>query len=98
YLFLIIPIIFFSVFHYSNSIYQAYNLVDKGSRYASYYKSIVSVLFTISVLFFFFFIEDKENAIIYCIYPLSFLGLVYLIKEFRFKKIWKSFQIIIQTV
>ncbi|RFN59165.1 oligosaccharide flippase family protein [Marixanthomonas ophiurae] len=92
YLFLIVPILFFAIFHYSNSIYQAYNLVEKGSKYASYYKSLVSILFTVSILLFFFTIEEKEFSIIYCTYPLFIIGIIYLIKDFSIKAVITSFK------
>lgn len=98
YLFLIIPILFFALFHYSNSIYQSYNLVVKGSRYASMYKNIVSILFSISVLGFFFFIEDKEMSIVYSSYPLLILGFIYLIKDFDFGQVSSVFKRVKETL
>lgn len=98
YLILIVPILFYSIFHYSNSIYQAYNLVQKGSKYASLYKTIVSILFTISILLFFFFIEEKEFSIIYCTFPLLLLGLIYFAKDFDLGTIKHGCQSLMETI
>ncbi len=98
YLFLIVPILFYSIFHYSNSIYQAYNLVQKGSKYAAIYKSIVSILFTVSILISFFIIEEKELAIIYCTFPLLLLGMVYFFNDFNFQTIKNGCQSLWETL
>jgi O-antigen/teichoic acid export membrane protein len=98
YLFLIIPILFFSLFHYSNSIYQAYNLVVKGSRYTSNYKNVVSVLFSIAVLGFFFSIEEKEMAIVYSSYPLIIIGIIYFMWDFDFGKLKSVFFRVSSTI
>lgn len=98
YFFLIVPVLFFTIFHYSNSIYQAYNLVERGSKYASLYKGIVSIFFTASVLIFFFIIEDKELALIYCTYPLLLIGTIYFIKNFSFQRVINSYNNIAHTL
>lgn len=98
YLFLVVPILFFAIFHYSNSIFQAYNLVDKGSNYASVYKSVVSVLFTGSILIAFYFVDRKELSLVYCTYPLFLIGIAYLVKNIKKVKIHQAAKSIIRTL
>lgn len=85
YHFLMIPILYFATFHYSNSITQSYNLVFHGSSNSSRYKMLFSPVFAIVLLFFFYISEEKEKSLLYTCYPMFIFGTAYLVFETKTK-------------
>jgi O-antigen/teichoic acid export membrane protein len=82
---LMIPILFFSLFHYSGSIIQSFNLVFYGSNFSSYYKIVVSIIF--NVLIFLCLSKYNELSLVrstYFILPVVFI--YYCFKYHQFYK------------
>ena len=102
YALLVIPVLYYATFHYSNSIIQSYNLVQKGSVFASKYKYIFSILFNGLLLLTVYLVEEKEKSLIYVSYPLITIGIIYFLydikKEYHrgsfifFKKYYRVFR------
>lgn len=96
---LIIPFLFYSIF-FTGGIAQSYILVQKGSDYASVYKSIISLLFYGVIFLLIYFFDVSGKAYVYVSYILLPFSLVYLWKEFtkqniiiyKLKKYWKLFK------
>ncbi len=61
---ILLPVLFYSLFFYSNSIIQSFNLVENGSNYTAYYKIIGSILFNSLVIFFLLNIKEKSKSLI----------------------------------
>lgn len=74
---LVLSLFYFSVFHYSNSTIQSYNLVMHGSAFASKYKIVVSILFSAVLLAIFYFTNYNVRSLIYAGSIFSVLFLVY---------------------
>ena len=97
--FLIIPFVFYALF-FNGGIVPAFLLVYKGSNQASYYKSIISVLFYAIILIALYYFDVKGQAYIvvnYIILPVAALYLTFLIfKEdivmHEVKKYWGLFK------
>ena len=97
--FLIIPFVFYALF-FNGGIVPAFLLVYKGSNQASYYKSIISVLFYAIILIALYYFDVKGQAYIvvnYIILPLAALYLTFLFfKEdiviHEVKKYWGLFK------
>ncbi|MGY8885239.1 MAG: oligosaccharide flippase family protein [Flavobacteriales bacterium] len=97
--FLIIPFVFYALF-FNGGIVPAFLLVYKGSNQASYYKSIISVLFYAIILIALYYFDVKGQAYIvvnYIILPLAALYLTFLffkedIVMHEVKKYWGLFK------
>lgn len=74
---LVLSLFYFSVFHYSNSTIQSYNLVMHGSAFASKYKIIVSVGFASILMSVFYLTGFDAKSLIYTGSILSVLFLFY---------------------
>ena len=86
--FLLIPLIFYSCFFYSNSIIQSFNLVYYGSNFSSIYKVLVSFLFNTSVLIMIYFTKEEAFSLIKSTYLiLIFTVVFYLFKVYSFYKL-----------
>ena len=83
YAILVIPVVYYATFHYSNSIIQSYNLVQKGSVFASKYKYLFSSIFNGLLLLLVCFIDEKEKSIIYVSYPLIVVGVGYFLYDLK---------------
>ena len=98
-LFLIIPFVFYALF-FNGGILPAYLLVFKGSNAASYYKSIVSVLFygVIFILIYYFDISSFAYVNVnYILIPFTTLYLLFLLYKHRIMwsetlKYWRLFR------
>lgn len=87
YLFLLIPILFYSLF-FSNGIVQVYLLVAKGSNTASVYKIIVSCIFYALVFFLIIYKEKPSFAFVdstIFLFPIGTVFLILLIRSIRAK-------------
>jgi len=101
YVFLWRAVLFYSLFFYSNSIVQVFNLVENGSNRNALYKIIGSLIFNSLIVFFVIYSNDKSKAIIYAStfalviylpYLLMVLHKYYVNKYFvHFRKYFKLF-------
>lgn len=98
-LFLVVPFVFYALF-FTGGITHSYLLVQKGSDYASYYKSIVSVLFYLIVFISIYNFDIKGKAYVYVNYVLLPALLIYIsfqLKSQQFvlskiKRYWRLFK------
>ncbi|WP_339610480.1 oligosaccharide flippase family protein, partial [uncultured Planktosalinus sp.] len=98
-LFLVVPFVFYALF-FTGGITHSYLLVQKGSDYASYYKSIVSVLFYLIIFISIYSFGVKGKAFVYVNYVLLPALLIYTFFQlknqrfisYRIKKYWRLFK------
>lgn len=98
-LFLIIPFVFYAIF-FNGGILPAFLLVYKGSNAASYYKSIVSVLFYTVIFVSIYYFDSSSFAYIHVNYVLIPFATLYLLFLFfkhqiivrELKKYWQLFK------
>lgn len=83
YAILVAPVLYYATFHYSNSITQSYNLVEKGSIFSSKYKYIFSIFFNGLLLLIVYCVDNKAKSIIYVSYPLLIIGVLYFFYDFN---------------
>lgn len=89
-LFFIVPFVFYAIF-FTGGISQSYFLVSQGSRYASYYKIIISILFYGVVFISIYYFDIAAYAYIYVNYillPISFIHVATLF--YREKILWQK--------
>jgi O-antigen/teichoic acid export membrane protein len=98
-LFLFIPFIFYAIF-FNGGISPAYFLVRKGSKYSSFYKIIISLLFYGIVFISIYYFDIKGYAYVYVNYLLLPLFLIFIAINFiqekiiweALKRYWKLFR------
>lgn len=97
-LFLIIPFVFYAIF-FNGGILPAFLLVYKGSNAASYYKSIVSVLFYSIIFVSIYYFDASSFAYVhvnYVLIPFATMYLLFLLFKYQIilremKKYWRLF-------
>lgn len=88
--FLIVPFVFYALF-FTGGIAQSYFLVSRGSNYASYYKTAISILFYGVVFISIYFFDVSGYAYVYVNYlvlPLSFIHVAVLF--YNQKIVWNK--------
>jgi O-antigen/teichoic acid export membrane protein len=98
-LFLIIPFVFYAIF-FNGGILPSFLLVYKGSNAASYYKSIVSVLFYSIIFVSIYYFDVSSFAYVHVNYVLIPFATIYLLFLFfkhqiilrELKKYWRLFR------
>lgn len=96
---LVIPFVFYALF-FTGGITHSYLLVQKGSNYASFYKTIVSVFFYLTVFISIYSFGVAGKAFVYVNYVLFPVLLIYTFFElknkpfvfYKIKKYWKLFK------
>jgi|GEM_PF-1079124 len=97
---LLLPALIFYALFFTGSVTQSYQLVQKGSNYASIYKILISVLFYSSVFVFIYFLNSKGKSYIYPSYFLLPIALLFSftgfhgkkVEIYKIKKYWKLFK------
>ncbi len=98
-LFLVVPFVFYAVF-FTGGIAQSYFLVYYGSKFASFYKMLISLAFYIIVFISLYFYETKGYSYIYVNYillPFSIAHIVYIystqkVSVSKLKRYWRLFK------
>jgi len=97
--FLVLPLLFYALF-FNGGIVPAYFLVRKGSKVASYYKIIISLLFY-ALLFILLYLYDVKGSLYpiggALLFPVSLIYVIYIIYKERLelqklKKYWTLFK------
>lgn len=90
YQFLLIPILFHAIF-FNNGIMPVYFITNRGSNAAAIYKSVVSVLFYLTVFLLILLSQQQSLAFIHVNYFVFPLGIIYILKVFWNANISKRF-------